>query len=236
MSDTPGKGPSTHLERERLRARDTADLLAREREVRRRLERESEVRDRLVALLVSEVVAHARIVLGWSGLMRREPLDGRTRDIALQKIESSGHAQLATVEELVDVAAIAAAALRLNCGEVDLTRVVAEVAADVGPSRMSVEAGGPAEALVFADPEQLARAVRALLPTAPEAGPGTFRLALREDEGTVELHVRKAPAEARSDVHVAKQLAELYGGRLRLADDGAIVLSLPASAPPDTAA
>lgn len=233
MSFIPDKGrPADTLEGARRSARDAAELLARERQVRRRLERESEIRDRLIALLVGEVVAHARVVLGWSGLMRREPLDGKAREIALQKIESSGHAQLATVDELVDVAAIASAALSLDCAAVDLGRVARDVARDVGDRRMIVEPDAPPELFVFADPTQLARIVRSLLPAAPDAGPRSFRLALVDEGRTAVVHVRKEPADNRNDVHVAKELVQVYGGNVRLADDGSIVLSLPTCEPP----
>lgn len=201
--------------------------------MRRRLERESEVRDRLIALLAGEVVAHAQIVLGWSELMRKEPLDGKAREMALQKIEHSGHAQLATVDELVDVAAIASAALRLHCRAVDLVPIVDEVAREVGGGRMVVDPDAPPRVFVFADPAQLCRIVRSLLPAAPDAAPRSFRVAEADDGRAAVVHVEKDGADGRADAHVASELIQVYGGTVRLADDGSIVLTLPTCEPPD---
>ncbi len=83
--------------------RDMEDMLARERRLRTRLEQEHVAKDRFLSVLSHDLRAPLNAVVGWTQLLRREPLDHAARDRALATIERNAFVQLRLVEELFDI-------------------------------------------------------------------------------------------------------------------------------------
>lgn len=97
------------------------------------LERESRTKDKFIAVLGHDLRAPLNAVLGWTQLMRREPLDCVGRERALATIERNARSQAALIEELLDVT-------RMNEGKLALEISVVDVA---GLVRRAIEAALP---------------------------------------------------------------------------------------------
>lgn len=106
------------LELERA-LRDKQDVLLRERGLREQLQAANEAKDRFLAILSHDLRGPLNAVLGWTSLLRREPLDMKTRDKALATIERNALTQSELIEELLDVSRIGAGKMQLEMRLVD---------------------------------------------------------------------------------------------------------------------
>ena len=113
--------------------RDLDELLQRERRLREELASADAAKDRFIAVLSHDLRAPLNAVLGWTQLLRREPLDQSARDRALATVEQNAQAQIRLIEELLDVSRIAGNKVQLERTTLDLTGLV----------RRSVEAALP---------------------------------------------------------------------------------------------
>ncbi len=100
--------------------RDNQDLLVRERALSQRLQTANDAKDRFFAVLSHDLRGPLNAVLGWTGLLRREHLDAKTRDKALATIERNALAQCDLIDELLDVSRIGAGKMQLEMRLVDL--------------------------------------------------------------------------------------------------------------------
>jgi PAS domain S-box-containing protein len=114
--------------------RDKDELLDRERSLRTRLENAHAAKDRFLAVLTHDLRAPLNAVLGWTEMLRREPLDTHGRDRALATIEHNARAQLRLIEELLDISRIAADTAQLDQAPVDLAKLVQRTADGFAPS------------------------------------------------------------------------------------------------------
>ena len=104
--------------------RDLEELLQRERRLREELASADAAKDRFIAVLSHDLRAPLNAVLGWTQLLRREPLDQSARDRALATIEQNAQAQIRLIEELLDVSRIAGNKMQLERTTLDLTGLV----------------------------------------------------------------------------------------------------------------
>lgn len=104
--------------------RDLDELLGRERRLREELESADAAKDRFIAVLSHDLRAPLNAVLGWTQLLRREPLDQNARDRALATIEQNAQAQIRLIEELLDISRISANKAQLERTTLDLTDLV----------------------------------------------------------------------------------------------------------------
>ena len=206
------------------RIRDVDDLLARERDARQLLEAEKAVRERLLALMTRELVTQANIAKGWLHLLRRERLDGATREVTFSKVDTALTTQLSLLDELVGMTPAAAGHVNLDCRRVDVAAVARAVAADVGDERAHVVATEPA--IILADVEHLIRALRALISATTRQA--QFVDVVVTASGDV-VRVRfSSPIHDDDDaLPVARRVAELYGGAITVMERHTI-FELPA--------
>ena len=114
--------------------RDQQELLERERRLRGELESAGAAKDRFIAVLSHDLRAPLNAVLGWTQLLRREPLDQSSRARALAVIEQNAKAQVRLLDELLDAARFADNRAQLEGTTLDLSALV----------RRSLDAGGEA--------------------------------------------------------------------------------------------
>jgi PAS domain S-box-containing protein len=175
-SDVEGRVRVAELERA---LRDKEEILARERSMRQRLERESRARDRLLGALSEDLRGPINGVLGWIQLLEREVLPKAARDQALAAIDRSTRAQLAIVDELVEMSALATDKARLEIGDVDVATLVRRLAEGFLPSAVerqlviACETEAASGTSVFGDRARLERVVSNLVSNAIKfTGPG----------------------------------------------------------------
>ena len=97
---------------------------------RRSPRKPSRLKDEFLATLSHEIRTPLNAVLGWTRILRTQPVDARSLAHALEVIERNAASQLRLVEDLLDMARIISGKLRLETGPVDLARV-AQAAIDV---------------------------------------------------------------------------------------------------------
>jgi hypothetical protein len=205
------------------RLRDLAELLARERDARRRLDGEKTVRERLLGLMTRELVTQANVAKGWLDLVRREHLDAGGRGKAFAKVEVALNAQLSMLDELVGISPAAVGHVNLDCRRVDVSAIARAVAADVGDDRAQVIA--TENAVVFADVEHLVRALRSLI-TATTRGAHSVKLHVTVCGDRVQVRFSNAIHEDDDALGVALRVAGLYGGAITAAN-GETLFELP---------
>jgi PAS domain S-box-containing protein len=172
--------------------RDMEDMLARERRLRIQLEQEHIAKDRFFSVLSHDLRAPINAVVGWTQLLRREPLDHAARDRALATIERSAFVQLRIVEELLDISRDGGNA-QLEQAPVVLDEVVRQAVEDVVASARErgielTTALGTERLVVAGDRRRLAHAIGHLLTNALQFTPH------RDGRIVVELHHTKGEA------------------------------------------
>lgn len=208
------------------RIRDADELLARERDARRKLEAEKIVRERLLALMTCELVTQSNVASGWLSFMRREHLDARAREMAFAKVDAALNAQLSLLDELVGMTPAAVGHVNLDCRRVDVAAIARAVAADVGDDRAHVVA--TEAAVVVADVEHVIRALRALI-TAATRGVQFVRLHVAVDGDYVSVRLSNAIRSDADGLSVARRVATLYGGEIAIEQNETVFL-LPSAA------
>lgn len=164
-SERPHMGRA-ELER---RLRDSDDLLVRERSIRVRLERTDRAKDRFIAMLSHDLRGPIHAVLGWTELLRRETFGKDARDRALVTIERNARAQLALVEELLDISRLTADKMPLEVTPLDLGVIARRVVEGLVPKAATheIELTCACEAVtVFADRRRLEQVMHNLLANA----------------------------------------------------------------------
>jgi signal transduction histidine kinase len=175
--ERPAKGPSERLrrvERERDAAVDA-----------------NRAKDAFLADLSHELRTPLQAMIGWTALLRAGALDPEMRAHALDVLERNLRAQTALVDDLLDVARIAAGKLEIEPVAVDLATIVCNA---VGEARgVAVEAPSPGEPLiVYGDARLLGQVVVNLLTNALKFTPegGSVRLTLAPEPAGAVLEIR----------------------------------------------
>jgi PAS domain S-box-containing protein len=114
---------------------DVSDRIASEGALRKQIEAQQaaraiaekalRVKDEFLSTLSHEIRTPLNAVLGWARVLKgREELDRSLVDRALQVIERNASAQARMIDDMLDMARIAAGKLRLEMGPVDVVKVV----------------------------------------------------------------------------------------------------------------
>jgi signal transduction histidine kinase len=106
------------------RLADKDEVIDRQRKMIEALQRDSRAKDKFIAVLGHDLRAPLNAVLGWTQLMRREPLDSVGRERALATIERNARSQAALIEELLDVTRLNEGRLALEISACDIALVV----------------------------------------------------------------------------------------------------------------
>ena len=154
-------------------------------------------KDAFLADLSHELRTPLQAMIGWTALLRAGTLDSEMRAHALDVLERNLRAQTALVDDLLDVARIAAGKLEIELVAVDLATIVCNA---VGDHRLAAEARGvavdgpaPGEPLlVYGDARLLAQVVANLLTNALKFTPegGIVRVTLAPEPAGAVLEVR----------------------------------------------
>jgi PAS domain S-box-containing protein len=164
--------------------RDKDELLARERALRAQLEKTDRAKDRFIAILSHDLRGPINSVLGWTQLLRREQLSREARERALETIERSSRAQLALVEELLDLSRVTADKMVLEVAPLDLALTVRGLvetfipaASDAGVTLVAEITTSPTT--VFADRKRITQVVTNLVTNAIKFTPPGGRVSVR---------------------------------------------------------
>ena len=164
---------------------DNRELLARERRLREELVAADVAKDRLIGVLSHDLRSPLHAVLGWTQLLRREPLHAKARDLALATIESNARAQVRLLDELLCVSRIASESLQLARACVDLPALVhrAFEAAHARATERGVElvSACTPSITIMGDRERLDHALSTMLAHAVDATPAGGRVGIRLD-------------------------------------------------------
>jgi signal transduction histidine kinase/ActR/RegA family two-component response regulator len=171
-------------------------LLEREQAARASAEAANRLKDEFLAVVSHELRTPLNAILGWADLLRRGRLDERLRERAHQTIFDSSKRQAQLIDDLLDVARIAAGKIRLERATLDIKQVIVEAlqvvqpAADAKGVRLTFEAAdaiGP----VLGDVARLQQVTWNLLSNAVKFTPegGDVRVRLRQVDDAIELTV-----------------------------------------------
>jgi len=173
--------------------RDKEELLARERALRAQLEKTDQAKDRFIAILSHDLRGPINSVLGWTQLLRREQLPREARERALETIERSSRAQLALVEELLDLTRITAEKMVLEVVPLDLALTVKRLVDSFVPAAQDAGVALDTDittspSTVFADRRRVAQIVSNLVTNAIKFTPPGGRVTVRvRAEGALAL-------------------------------------------------
>jgi PAS domain S-box-containing protein len=120
-------------ERRRLEEQ-RALLLAREQEARRRAEALNSAKDELLAIVSHELRTPLNAIFGWARMIQSGDLDEAGRQRAVNTILRSAAAQARLVEDLLDLARIAAGNMRLDFERVNLNAIIESALETVRPA------------------------------------------------------------------------------------------------------
>ena len=190
----------------------------------------------LLALATRELRMPLNAVLGWVQLLRANGLDEARRRAALETIERNARREAQLLDDLLDLARLAAGQVRLALRAVDpaaaLAAAIERARPDAEERRVLLERStDPAAEPVAADADRLQRMLGELLRAAIRAAPedGVVEVQLGRGDDGVHLGVRaRAPALDLGGVgrRLVERLAALHGGRLAV-EGGRAVLVLP---------
>jgi PAS domain S-box-containing protein len=159
------------------------------------LQRAHRVKDEFLATLSHELRTPLNAVLGWTRMLRRGTVPADRTGRVLETIERNAAAQMELVEELLDLSAMTAGALRLAVARVDLRDLVGGAVETVRPAaeakdlRLSVTIDGAPE--IAGDAARLRQVLWNLLANAVKFTPpgGWIRISVAETAADVEIRI-----------------------------------------------
>jgi hypothetical protein len=185
-----------YLEMRDRHARERAVMLVSERQARHEAEAANRLKDEFLATVSHELRTPVNVILGWSGMLRRDGMTEAQRLHALDVIYRNAHAQARVIDELLDVSRIIAGKLRLEITNVGVVALLQEVIDSVRPAfeakALTIETcwadGVPA---LSADADRLRQVFWNLLINAAKFTPdgGRVRIAVEHDQGHVGIRV-----------------------------------------------
>ncbi|MDI3285383.1 ATP-binding protein [Polyangium sp. 15x6] len=186
----------TTLARLCAQAMERARLYDAEARARAEAETANRAKDEFLALLSHELRSPLNASLGWTTMLRDNILPAEKRERALATVERNIRAQVALIEDLLDVSRIVAGKLQLNSVQsLELAGIVESAIDAVRPAAeaksISVEGLVETQDRVHGDPGRLLQIVTNLLGNAIKFTPkgGSVRLHLRRVDGSIELSV-----------------------------------------------
>jgi PAS domain S-box-containing protein len=177
-------------------ALDNARLYEVAQRERTRAEEANRAKDLFLSTLSHELRTPLTSILGWTRMLRTQHLSDDKREKGLETIDRNARAQVAIIEDILDLSRIVTGKLRLELRPIELSPVV-EAALDT--VRPSADARGvrvradldPDVGAVLGDPDRLQQIVWNILTNAVKFTPrgGQVALELRRDGGEAELRV-----------------------------------------------
>ena len=162
-------------------------LLVREQLARTAAEDASRLKDQFLAIVSHELRTPLNAVLGWADMLSRRTLEGQLRERALRGISEGARRQERLIEDLIDVARIAAGKMRLDRTLVDLADVISDALLIAQPSaakkhiRLSFDSGASTPK-IFGDRDRLEQVASNLISNAVKFTP---------DGGVVDVRIRR---------------------------------------------
>ncbi|HEV7684872.1 MAG TPA: PAS domain S-box protein [Pyrinomonadaceae bacterium] len=200
-----------------LAEEERADLLARERNLRRQAEEADRLKDEFLATLSHELRTPLTSILGWATLIRNGEVD-RTENLerALEIIERNARSQARLIDDLLDVSRIITGNLQLDVRPLNVAPIVDTAidalrpAADAKGIHIEIELDS-LSCLVSGDPNRLRQVIWNLLMNAIKFTPRGGRVNLRlECSNSSSLPVSPVTSSPLVSSHV----------RLTVADNG----------------
>ncbi len=114
--------------------RERAEMLAQSRAAQAEAEKANRLKDEFLATVSHELRAPLSAMLGWVTLARKESLDQKTKERALETVERNARAQKKLIDDLLDVSSIITGNLRLSVEPIDLINVIEQAVESVRPA------------------------------------------------------------------------------------------------------
>jgi len=173
-----------------------AQLLVRERTARADAEKANRLKDEFLATLSHELRTPLNAVIGWSRVLKIDPLDNESSVHAIDVIERNAWAQKQIIEDILDVSRVITGKLQLHLGPVDLVAVVNAALDAVRPALAAkdirIETNFPEDLRVIAgDVDRLQQIVWNLLSNASKFTPvhGTVGIRVGQDNSYAEIEI-----------------------------------------------
>jgi PAS domain S-box-containing protein len=175
---------------------DNARLFAIAQKERARAEEANRAKDLFLSTLSHELRTPLTAILGWTRMLRTSTLAPEKREKGLETIDRNARAQVALIEDILDLSRIVTGKLRLELQPVELVSVIEAAVDTVRPAidarniRLQL-ALDPDAATVIGDPNRLQQIVWNLLTNAVKFTPrgGKIQVWLRREASHVEITV-----------------------------------------------
>ncbi|MEX2220749.1 MAG: ATP-binding protein [Candidatus Rokuibacteriota bacterium] len=176
-------GTCVDVTSQKLADLEREEMLAREQKARQEAEAASQAKDEFMAVLSHELRTPLNTLRLWAGILKTSPHDAQTVARAVETIDRNAVLQVRLIEDLLDVARIAAGRLRLAIERVDLAAII-----EAAIETVRVAAGNraivlttavePGTGVVLGDPTRLQQVVWNLLSNAVRFTPAGGRVAV----------------------------------------------------------
>jgi signal transduction histidine kinase/DNA-binding response OmpR family regulator len=154
-------------------------------------------KDEFLATISHELRTPLMAILGWTHMLKYQPLDKDTADKALDTIERNAKAQAKLISDILDVSRIVTGKLQLEAGRIDLHTVIEAALEGVYPAAQAKNirldfTRMPDVDMVLGDADRLQQVVWNLLSNAIKFTPsgGCIRVELKQHEAQVQIKVR----------------------------------------------
>jgi PAS domain S-box-containing protein len=197
----------------KLAEEERADLLARERDLRRRAEEADRLKDEFLATLSHELRTPLTSILGWATLIRNGEVDrAENLDRALEIIERNARSQARLIDDLLDVSRIITGNLQLDVHPTNVALIVEDAidalrpAADAKGIHIDVDLD-TTNCLVRADPNRLRQVIWNVVMNA---------IKFTQRGGRVKLHLECVKPEKPASPSSNSQPASAFSSYVRL--------------------
>jgi len=196
-------------------------------EARREAETANRMKDEFLALVSHELKTPLMSTLAWAHRLGSEEIDPCGRIRAVEEIERNVHAQAKLIDEILDLACIVTADLRLDLEAVEPANLIKSA---IEEQRLRAEqrsirletALDESVSLVVVDPARIVQVISSLLAKAIHFTPRGGHVGVRLERAGAHARIRvidpttQAYGEQGLDLDIAKALVEAHGGRLQM--------------------
>ncbi len=114
--------------------KERAEMLAQARAAQAEAEQANRLKDEFLATVSHELRAPLSAMLGWVTLARKDSVDQKTKERALETVERNARTQKKLIDDLLDVSSIITGNLRLYVEPTDLLSVIEQAVESVRPA------------------------------------------------------------------------------------------------------
>ncbi len=196
-----------YLEMRERHARERAAMLVSERQARHEAETANRLKDEFLATVSHELRTPVNVILGWSGMLRRDGMTEQQRQHAIDVIHRNAQAQARVIDELLDISRMVTGKLRLEISRVAVVPLLREAIESVRPAfdakELTVETSWPSNLPpLSADADRLRQVFWNLLINATKFTPegGRIRVSVEQDQGHVVVRVSDTGIGITADV------------------------------------